>query len=482
MKIILINPPVFNDIGRILAGTPPLGLLYIGAFLEKNGFNDVKVIDADAAQISWDSLGDLFKKEKPDIVGISGASFVFPAIIKTAKIAKQNLPGCIVIAGGFGPSKEPEKTLKSGKGEIDYVVLGEGELTFLELVKNIEKKERGFSEIDGIAFLRNGEAFLTKPREYLKDLDSLPWPAFHLLQPEFLAYCGPNVDCKDMLPPTAVIVASRGCPHRCTFCSLGSKMYRQRKPENIIDEIEFYVRKFGVRSIQLYDDEFIGLSPKQNEWIEEICNEIIGRGLNKKLSFLVQGRCSQFVELKTLKKMKEANFVWIWWGAESGSQKILDSIKKDIKVENIIKDVRLAKQAGIKSLLYLMVGFPGETPADIKLTIDLIKTAKPEQVRIHIISPFPGSELRKYFEEHNLLETEDYYNFDARNNVIHHTEEMSAEEIKKYYRYLVLRFENSYLYSIKHALRLLGSPGNWGRLLKNLKSLIFFNFGAKQRN
>jgi len=431
MKIILINPPVFNDIGHVLAGSPPLGLLYIASYLEKNGYPDTKVIDGDAAQISWDLLNNLLKKENPDIVGISGASFVFPAIIKTAKIAKNTLPNCTVVVGGFGPSKEPEKTLGAGEGAIDYVVVGEGEITFLELVKKIEKKEKNFPEVNGIAFLRNKEVSITKPRDYIKDLDILPWPAFHLLEPEFSKYRGPNVDCRDLVPPTAVIIASRGCPHRCTFCSLGSKLYRQRSPGDIVAEIEFYYQKFQVRSVQLYDDEFIGLSPKQNEWIEKICEEIIHKGLHKKLSFLVQGRCSQFVELKTLKKMKEANFVWIWWGAESGSQKILDSIKKDIKVENIVKDVKLARQAGIKSLLYLMVGFSGETPQDIKLTVKLIKKAKPDQVRVHIISPFPGSELRRYFEEHKLLETDDYYKFDARNNVIHHTDQMSAEEIKE---------------------------------------------------
>jgi radical SAM superfamily enzyme YgiQ (UPF0313 family) len=469
MKIILINPPVFNDIGRVLAGTPPLGLLYIASFLEKNGYSDVRVIDADAAQLSWDSLKDLLTKENPDIIGVSGSSFVLPAIIKMAKIVKEVLPDCLVVAGGFGPSKEPEKVLRAENQAINFVVIGEGELTFLELVKNIEKKDDAFGGVNGLAYLqKDGELIITNSREYIKDLDSLPWPAYHLLFPDFSSYCGPNIEGRELSPPTAVLIGSRGCPHRCTFCSLGSKMYRQRNPKDIVSEIDFYEQRFQVKSIQFYDDEFIGLSSMQNEWIEKICSEIIKRGLQKKLSFLVQGRLSQFVDLKTLKKMREANFVWIWWGAESGSQKILDSIKKDIKIENIIKNVNLAKQAGIKSLLYIMVGFPGETVRDIGLTVSLIKKAKADGVRIHILSPFPGSELRKYFEEHSLLESEDYYKFDARHNVIHHTKEMSAAEIKEHFRFLVFRFENGYWYSSKAGLKLLGSFGGWKKIIKEL--------------
>lgn len=475
MKILLINPPIFNDLGRVLADTPPLGLLYIAAFMEKNGYGDIKVIDADAAKLSWADLENLLLEGKPDIVGITGASLVLPAILKTAEISKKILPQSKVIVGGFGASNEPKKVLRSSNKVVDFVVIREGELTFLELIKALENKKDNFKDIAGVAYLDGQNNFMiTENRKNIPDLNVLPWPAYHLLFPKFSAYKGIHAGYMSM--PNAVMVASRGCPHRCAFCSLGANFYRRREPKDIVAEMEFYVNEFGVKSIQLYDDEFIGMSPQQNEWVEEICREIIIRGLNKKLIFLAQGRCSQFVELAVLKKMKEAGFNWIWWGVESGSQKILDFITKDIKVENVVRDISLAKKAGIKSMIYIMVGFPKETLADIKLTVKLIKKVKANAVRIHILSPYPGSKLRKYLEENNLLETSDYYKFDSRINVIHHTEEMTKEQIKKNYRYLVFRFENGYWYFIKFFFNSLFTIDGWRKLSARSRMIFMHLF------
>lgn len=473
MKILLLTTPVYNDIGHSLTGSPPMGLLYLAAYLEKHNYKDVKVVDTDVAEMNWDSIRELLIKEKPDIVGISGVSFVIPALLKTSKIIKKVLPNTRVIVGGFGPTKEPKKVLKESGESIDIVVLGEGEETLLELVKIIEGGGKDFSQVNNIAYLENGGAMkITAKSMPLKTLDEIPWPAYHLLEQDVSIYKGMHANYKEMPKPVTVMIASRGCPHRCTFCSLGSRMYRQRDPIDVVDEIEFYKNKFNANSIQLYDDEFIGLSPKQNVWIEEICDEIIKRGLHKKLAFLVQGRCSRFIELKTLKKMRAANFVWIWWGVESGSQHVLDLIKKDIKLDDVVRDFALAKKVGIKSMMFIMLGFPGETPHDIKLTSDFIKKVKPDQVRVHIVTPYPGSELRKYLEENNLLETTDVYKFDTRTNVIHHTKEMTAEEIKKYYRMLVFRFENGYWYFIKFFTKSLFTIDGWQKLGKRLKMIV----------
>ena len=170
--------------------------------------------------------------------------------------------------------------------------------------------------------------------------------------------------------------------------------------------------------------------------------------------------------------MREANFVWIWWGVESGSQKILDFIHKDITIANVKRTFDLAKQAGIKRLMFIMVGFPKETPVDIKLSADLIKEVKPDQVAIHIMSPYPGSELRKYLEEHHLLDNDDYYSFDTRMTVNHHTEELSAAEIKKYYQMMIFRFETGYWYFVKFLLRSLTAAEGWKNLGRRAKTAI----------
>ncbi|MBI2626188.1 MAG: B12-binding domain-containing radical SAM protein [Candidatus Nealsonbacteria bacterium] len=479
MKILLINPPVFNDIGRCKSESPPLSLLYLAAYLEKHGYADIKVIDADIEKISWPDLKNLFVKEDSDIIGIGGTSIVLPALIKTAKIAKEALPKSLVIAGGFGPTNEPEKVLKISEGTIDFVVLGEGEDTLLELVKWHEGRIKDFRSINGLAFLQDGKPILTERREYIKDLDSIPWPAFHLLTSDFSKYPGQPIAKShyEIKKPIITILASRGCPHRCTFCSLGSKLHRARNPKDIVDEIEHYKNKFGVKSVAFYDDEFVGMTPKQNEWVKDICNEIIERKLD--LNFLTQGRCSPYIELETLKKMKEAGFAWIWWGVESGSQRILDEvIYKDIKLENVYKDLDLAKQAGLKSLMFIMVGFPKETPADIKMSMDLIKKIKPEEVSIHITCPYPGSKLRKYLEDHNLVDNklenlEDYYKLAPAGRYVNfHTEELTAAEIEKYYKLFVFKFGHSFSRSIKFGIKSLATLNGWKKLPKRIKILI----------
>lgn len=479
MKILLINPSVYADTGKAKTTSPPLSLLCLAGYLEKNGYADIKVIDADRLKLTWQDVSNLLLKEKPDIVGVGGASICLPAIIKTAQLAKENLPDCLVIAGGFGPSNEPEKVLRTKA--VDVVVIGEGEETLLELVKFWENnKSKSFNEINGLAFInQTGEFVITKKRDYIKDLDSLPLPAFHLLSPEFSEYPGTPLDPKkfyEIKKPIITILASRGCPHRCVFCSLGSKMYRPRSPKKVVDEVELYKNKFGVKSVAFYDDEFIGMSPKQNEWVKEICDEIIKRNLG--LRFLTEGRCSQYIELETLKKMKEAGFAWIWLGVESGSQRLLDEvIHKDITLENVYRTFALAREAGLKTLMFIVVGFPTETPADIKLTIDLIKKVKPDAVSIKMATPYPGTELRRYLESHDLLENklehlEDYYRLTTDRYVSHHTKEMTAQDIRKYHRILMFKFGHERGYFIKFGIKSLTTLDGWKKLFKRIKIIV----------
>ena len=479
MKIFLLNPPSVNDIADAVTPNPFLGLLYLAAFLEKNGYTDVGIIDADVAGLSRQELGNLLVKEAPDIVGITAATRFLPALFGTAEITREKLPNSVIIAGGWGPTVEPEKVLGAVSGAINFVVIREGEVTLLELVKRIESGVKNFSDIAGLAFLdKDNGLTITQPRKLIMDLDSIPWPAYHLLYPDFSEYRGLHRPIKGMLPPTATMVTTRGCPNRCTYCSSGRTLHRSRSPKDIVAEMEFYKNKFQVRSIQLYDDDFIGLTPKQNEWVKEICNEIIKKDLHKTLAFLAWGRCSQFIDMETLKKMREANFVWIRWGVESGSQKVLDIVKKDIQVPNIIRAFALAREAGIQSGAYIMVGIPGETPADIKLTSNLIKKIKPDLVSIHPLTPLPGTEMRKYLEENNLLEPmPDNYKLDMRTNIFHHTNEMTNEEIMKYYRLLLFRFEGNYWNFIKLGAKSLTTVDGWKKLLKRIKIIINYFLG-----
>lgn len=168
---------------------------------------------------------------------------------------------------------------------------------------------------------------------------------------------------------------------------------------------------------------------------------------------------------------------------ESGSQKVLDIIKKDIKIEDVRKVFKLAKEAGIKSLMFVIVGTPGETPEDIRKTIKLIEEIKPDDVAFHLLSAWPGSEFREYLIKNNLLDNvDDYYRYGSNMEVSHHTKEMTAEEIKKYYRLLVLRYGHSRWHFIKFALKSLLTLDGWKKLLKRIRIVMEYSWGWAKIN
>lgn len=472
MKILLINPPLCN-FRPSSAHAVPLGLLYLAAVIEKAG-HEAKVLDADNLRLTWDELKQKLSEETPDIVGITATTLSMMALSETAKVAYQVLPKAKIIAGGFGPSLEPEKTLHENP-EIDLICLGESEETIVDLLKSWQNNTP-LSRVSGVIFRDGDKIVKTAPRQPPMDLDSIPFPAYHLLEPSFEKFKGIHLNYEGMRRPIIVMFASRGCPHRCIFCSLGSRLVRFRSPKNIVDEIEKYVKKFKVGSVQLYDDEFIGMSPAENQWVSEICDEIIKRGLNN-IGYLVQGRCSKFIELATLKKMKQAGFCWIWWGVESGSQGILDSIKKDITAESVKRTFTLARQANLKSMMFIMVGFPEEREEDIKKTADLIAKVKPDSVRIHIATPLPGSEMWQILKQENMIDDYNFLNYDMRSHAVHHTKYFSGQEIIKNYEMLKFRFEQGHKKFVKIILNSFMSLHGLKSLPRRTKKAL--NYGMR---
>ena len=466
MKVIFINPPVCNFTGQVNATSPVLGVMYLATVLDCAGYA-AKVIDAEALGWSWDKLAQRMKEENPDVIGLTATTLGMPILYKTAEVCRQALPRAKIIAGGFGPTLEPEKTLNECSA-IDILGLDEGEITIVELIKRLELGG-DWSPVKGIAFRgASGEIIKTEPQPLIENLDSIPFPNYKLLEPEFSYYHGVHGTHKEIELPNAVMMGSRGCPHRCIFCCNAGKRPRFRSAKNIVDEIEFYKKELKVKSVQIYDNEFVGMNAAQNQWIREICREIIDRKLDD-LGYICQGRCSKFVDLATLQEMRRAGFRWIWWGVESGSQKVLDRIKKDLKLADIYKSFALAKEAGIYSLMFIMVGFPDETKDDIKKTSRLIKAIKPEEIRIHIATPLPGSELWQELYQNGQIDEFDFMKYDTRLTVVHHTNTMTSAEIKKYYQILLFRFENGYWYFIKFFIKSLSTIDGWKKLGKRLK-------------
>lgn len=479
MKIIFINPPVCNFTGYPMANSPVLGIMYLTTVLDKAGYQ-AKVIDADAMSLTWEKLSEKLKEENPDIIGLTATTLGMPVLYKTAEVCRGALPEVKILAGGFGPTLEPEKTLKECEA-VDILGLGECEITIVELVKCLEKGG-DLNLVKGIAFRGLNKEFIKTPEQSLiEDLDSIPFPNYNLLEPNFSTYHGVHGSHKGINLPNAVMMGSRGCPHRCIFCCNAGKKPRFRSPKNIVDEIEFYKKELKVKSVQLYDNEFVGMSMGQNQWIKNICQEIISRGLND-LAYLCQGRCSQFIDLGTLQIMRQAGFRWIWWGVESGSQKILDRIHKDQKIADIYRSFNLAKQAKVYSLMFIMVGFPDETNEDIEKSAKIIKDLKPEEVRVHITTPLPGSDLWAELYQNGQIDEFNFLKYDTRLTSVHHTNTMSREEIKRAYQMLLFKYENGYWYFFKVFIKSLFNIEGWKKIPSRIKKMFKLLTGKWLKN
>jgi anaerobic magnesium-protoporphyrin IX monomethyl ester cyclase len=380
MKVLLFNVPIWKMNGFSSAYNPGMGLLYIGAILREKG-HTVRIIDAEAARLWHEDLLDIIEDWKPTHIGLSCLSNGLKSGIELTHKIKERFPLIWVAMGGVGPSAMPTYTLK--KAKCDSVTVGESELVL----------DDSFSKcgiIQGIS---------------PDDLDSLPFPAYDLMEPRIGevrdgAWRGnlPVPEIKDSINET-VVMWSRGCPHACTFCSKATmprKYPRLRSPENIVKELEMLNDKFNVNSIFVYDDELIGMGEKHNEWIISVCNAIEKSKIHDKIQFKGQGRCNKkFITEEVVKSLKRAGFFAMMMGCESGSEKVKQVIRKGTTNEDIRHSLKIIHDNGLKIYGFWMVGLPQETPKEIHETEELIKEVTPymDWFSVGIFSPLPGSDF-----------------------------------------------------------------------------------------
>lgn len=371
-KILLINPP-----SEFKTPVLPLGLASIAAYLKSKDKNiDIRVLDAWAENLGFEELKNRIAQTRADIAGIYMVSPRYSEGKKTIEICRQALPKAIIIAGGPHPSALPQETLKDIP-QLDICAIGEGEITMHELANNTP-----LSTIDGIAYRENGEIKITKPREFIKNLDDLPFPAREFF-PIKNYRTHPPYGRKN---PYFTMITSRGCPFQCAYCSkdVFKYLYRARSPQKICDEIEYLISQYNAQEIHFYDDDFT-LNIKR---AEEICDEILRRGIK------IRWSCTTRVDLvneKLLNKMKIAGCWLISYGVESGNQAILDSINKGFSIKQVVSAFELTRKIGIKTLAFFMVGLPGETKETTQETIHLAKKIKPGFASWGVLVVYPGS-------------------------------------------------------------------------------------------
>jgi radical SAM superfamily enzyme YgiQ (UPF0313 family) len=380
-KILLIFPPYSRE---ALSYYPPLGLGYIASYiLAKSPELTVKLLDFTIETFSVERWRMELENFDPDIVGISVLALNYSSGALMATLAKKANPRTITVMGGAHATAMPDDCLKY----CDIVVRGEGEATFWEVVT-----ENELQFIKGISYKYDGRVIHNEERERIETLDDLPFPSHSLFKMK-------NYECY----PSWGIISARGCPYSCIFCSSPNRWMRIikfRTINNIVNEIEYLNRNFGIQSITFFDDT-INITQQR---ITEICAEIIKRGLNIKMQFTCQMKANkQLVSFDLFKKMKEANFVQIEFGIESASQKVLDAIRKSLTVDEAKQAISLARKAGIPVVKgFFIIGNRNETILDVLMTWKFIISSEVYPT-FSICTPFPGTTLYEMLEEEGTL-------------------------------------------------------------------------------
>lgn len=351
----------------------PRGLLSLAAVLLPHA--EVKVFDPEPLDQALEEVAQF----QPHIIGITAMSQTYPRAKEVYSILKKKLPRAVFLLGGPHPTALPEEVYEELKP--DAIIIGEGEETVLEVVQG-----KPWEEIQGIFY--HGQK--NPPRPLIEDLDSLPLPAYSLM-PTFSRYLIPPGTIRGVWSSrgTINIMTSRGCPFHCIFCGsslLFGKRVRRYSVARVLEEVEGLMKGYGVDSFWFTDDVFTVLP----SWVEEFCSEIERRGL--KLSWSCQLRADT-VEKPLLLAMKRAGCLQVDIGVESGSEQVLKTLKKGIRPEDIERAFSLLKEVKLRAMATFVIGSPGETREDIRLTHQLLKKIKPSFSQFFFLIPYPGSEL-----------------------------------------------------------------------------------------
>tara|TARA_Y100000034_G_scaffold104910_1_gene131803 strand:+ start:2104 stop:3645 length:1542 start_codon:yes stop_codon:yes gene_type:complete len=484
MKILLAIPPYTHTKGEHQFIVFPLGIAYIASVLEKAG-HEVKVIDSLVEDpkpkkdkdgnflvgLSWNSLIIKIKEFDPDVLGVScGFTSQFKNTEKLCKLVRTFKKNIKIFGGGAHASALTDKIIKTGL--IDYAIFGEGEETVVELIEAIEGKI-SLSKIKGIGYKDKGKVKINEKRPFIKDLDTLPFPARHLFPMEKYFKYGQNKAHNFITKHSryTTIVASRGCPYTCSFCSIHTvweRNWRPRSPENILDEIGLLVKNYNVKEIQFEDDNLTLVKDRAMKLFQGIIDRKIKISWTTPNGILVNS-----LDEELIKVMKKSGCYRVNLGIESGNQEVVDKIvKKPLSLDHCRQIIKTFKKYKVPVTGFFVMGMPGETIRNINETIEFIKQNDFDDILVSIASPYPGTELWDIAIKNNYIDHDPNsasFEVKPKYSTIS-TKEFTAKQVEELRNKAYIEFQKSKLK--RHPLKFLTSYRNYLTITRYFKFFL----------
>jgi anaerobic magnesium-protoporphyrin IX monomethyl ester cyclase len=427
MKILFIEPP--KDFWFVMGEytPPPLGILQLAAFIEsKVPEIEIEVLDCQAELIGWNKLEKRIENSEPDVVISSAlATCNTYTILRTLETVKKIDPNIKTVVGGQHFTALAHESLETYP-EIDFIVRGEGELTLLDLINNLGEG-KSFLKVDGLSFRNEGRVVHNPPRALIENLDDLPFPGYHFVEDHIEKYHFKMM--ADSGAGYAMIEASRGCLHKCTFCSqwpFWGDRWRTKSPERIADEMEHIYNEYDITFLWLTDDN-LGLGKRTNQ----LCDELIKKGVSEDITWFIQARSDDIVRhKKILPKLRKAGNYWVMAGLERHDDTTIDKYHKGINPHDSKLSMDLLKDNGIFAQATLIMGDRSDSHSSIQELRDFVNYVNPDLAIFMVLTPFPGTDLYKKAHENGWLEDYNWTNYDMAHCVMP-TEHLTVSEVQE---------------------------------------------------
>lgn len=388
--------------------TPPMGIMHVAGALRRRGNYSIKISDSRLLGGAVNNVMPRLREQRPDIVGISAITMEAPFMHRLAARIKAEFPRTLIVAGGPHPTMYPEDTLLDTN--IDFAVIGEGEETFCELVEAISAgEERDIRNVRGIARRENGGVVQNEPRPFIEDLDSLPFPAWDLI--DRAGYARRNSMANLGKRPYMGLFTSRACPYNCVYCHrIFGKGFRPHSPGYVLDMMETLNGDFGISEYEIYDDIFNWDARR----MAEICRGIGGRNLDLRLIF-PNGLRGDILTEPQVQSLVDAGTIYVCLAVETASPRLQREIRKNLKLDRLREVMDHFAARRVYQVGFFMLGFPGETLDEMQLTVNFALHSPLHGAYFFIVTPFRGTELfdmagdeairraRSGFEDHDYF-------------------------------------------------------------------------------